>query len=187
MSDLQTAVAVTWKRLEGQGMIGIRAGFAEPPAAKTVAKAIAKAAGVPVPEIRRIEMKDDRRLAWMSPDELLLFLPKAEVAATLAALEEGLEGRHHLAVDLSEARAVFRLQGPGAREALAKGAPADLSRAAFGVGDFRRTRLGALAAAFGQISDDPETFDLICFRSVGAHVAAWLDLAVRPGSLPGAL
>ena len=187
MSDLSISVPVTWKRLEGQGMIGIRAGFAEPPAAKTVAKAIAKATGVPVPEIRRIEAKDDRRLAWMSPDELLLFLPQSEVPATLAALEEGLAERHHLAVDLSEARAVFRLEGPGAREALAKGAPVDMSRAAFGPGDFRRSRLGTIAAAFGQLGEDPEVFDLICFRSVGAHVSAWLDLATAPGSMPGAL
>ena len=71
---------------------------------------------------------------------------------------------------------------------LAKGAPADLSRAAFGPGDFRRTRLGQIAAAFWQVEGaGTETFELICFRSVAAHAFYWLGAAARKGSLPGFL
>ena len=86
---------------------------------------------------------------------------------------------------MSDARAVFRLDGPGAREVLAKGAPVDLAPAAFGPGDFRRTRLGQVAAAFWM--PEPEVFDLMCFRSVAGFVADWLATAARPGSLPGFL
>ncbi|MDF2234054.1 sarcosine oxidase subunit gamma family protein [Albimonas sp. CAU 1670] len=172
--------AVAWSRVRDRGMIGIRADLS----VGVARKALQKACGVPVPEVRKLSLKDGRALAWMSPDELMLMLPKAEVPAALSALAEGLEGRHHLAVDLSDARAVFRLEGPGAREVLAKGAPVDLSRAAFGPGDFRRTRLGQLAAAFGQVSDEPEAFEMVCFRSVSAHVERWLDLSTASGSLP---
>ena len=66
-----------------------------------------------------------------------------------------------------------------------KGAPADLSPAAFGPGEIRRTRLGQVACAFWQTG--PETFELICFRSVGAFVGDWLAAAARRGPLPGVL
>jgi sarcosine oxidase subunit gamma len=66
---------------------------------------------------------------------------------------------------------------------LAKGAPVDLAPAAFGVGDFRRTRLGQVAAAFWMPA--PDTFELMCFRSVAGYVADWLANAARPGSLAG--
>lgn len=173
--------AVSWSRIRDRGMIGLRADLS----VGVVCKALQKACGAPVPETRRLSIKADRTLAWMSPDELLLTLPHAEVPATLAALAEAMEGRHHLAVDLSDARALFRVEGPGAREVLAKGAPVDFSRAAFGPGDFRRSRLGQLAAAFGQVSEDPEAFEMVCFRSVSAHVERWLDVSSRAGSLPG--
>ncbi|SFH76650.1 sarcosine oxidase subunit gamma [Albimonas pacifica] len=173
--------AVSWSRVRDRGMIGLRADLS----VGVVRKALQKACGLPVPETRRLSVRDDRRLAWMSPDELLLVLPRAGTAPVLAAVAEAMEGRHHLAVDLSDARALFRIEGPGARETLAKGAPVDLSPAAFGLHDFRRSRLGQLAAAFGQVAEEPDAFEMVCFRSVAAHVERWLDVSCRPGSLPG--
>lgn len=174
---------VSWARVEGRGMIGLRLDLGDAALTGTVREA----AGLTVPAPRRIEVEGDRRLAWMSPDELLLFLPVAEVPATLEALTAGFGDRFALAVDLSDARALFRLEGPGAREVLAKAAPVDLHPDAFGPGDFRRTRLGQVAAAFGQVGEGPEAFELVCFRSLAAHMTAWLETASAPGTLPGAL
>ena len=173
--------AVSWTRIRDRGMIGLRADLS----VGVARKALQKACGVSVPETRRLSVKGDRALAWMSPDELLLMLPKREVPAALAAVAEAMEGRHSLAVDLSDARALFRIEGAGAREVLAKGAPVDLSPSAFGLHDFRRSRLGQLAAAFGQVGEAPDVFEMVCFRSVAAHVERWLDVSCRPGSLPG--
>jgi len=108
----------------------------------------------------------------MSPDELMLLGPPEATAARLAALGEALAGAHHLAVDVSDARAAFVLEGFAAREVLARGAPVDLSPAAFGVGDVRRTRLGQVAVALW--SPAPEVFELMCFRSVADFVHDWL-------------
>ena len=181
MSDPAFARSAAWSRVRGRGMIGIRADLAE------AGPAIAEACAVPIPAARRLTTEGDRSLAWMSPDELLLFLPAGETTETLAALSNALGARHHLAVDLSDARAIFEISGDGAREVLAKGAPVDLSRGAFTLGDVRRTRLGQLAAAFALVGEGPDRFHLVCFRSVAAHVERWLDVAARAGSLPGVL
>jgi sarcosine oxidase subunit gamma len=159
------------------GMVTLRGDLGSP----ALADAVRAATGCPVPERRRIAFDGDRAATWMSPDELMLFVAPGSAASVVADLSRALAGQHHLAADVSDARALFRLAGPGARAVLAKGAPADLD--GFGPGDFRRTRLGQVAAAFW--CPEPDTFDLMCFRSVGGFVADWLATAARPGSLAG--
>lgn len=156
------------------GMITLRGDLASPP----VVEAVRAATGCAVPGVRRFMASGARGVAWMSPDELMLFVPRAEAAETASTASRALEDTHHLVVDVSDARAVFRIQGAGAREVLAKGAPVDLAPAAFGVGDLRRTRLGQVAAAFWMPA--PATFELMCFRSVAGFVRDWLEHAARP-------
>jgi len=165
-------------RIEGRAMLTVRA-------SADAAESVAAAMGLDAPGVRRIEASGDRAMAWMSPDEWLLMAPMADGPALTRAVEAALGDRHALVVDVSDARALFRVEGPGAREVLAKGAPVDLSEAGFGHGDFRRTRLGQVACAFWMVRDD--AFELVCFRSVAAHVGAWLVNAARPGSLPAVL
>jgi sarcosine oxidase subunit gamma len=162
------------------GMITLRGDFSS----AALQKAAAAIGGAGLPATRKITRNGDRGLAWMSPDELMIFCPRAEVASALASLAETMKGEHYQAVDVSDARAVLRLTGPAAREVLAKGAPVDLSRAVFVEGDFRRTRLGQVAVGFGQVKNDPEVFELICFRSVAPFVFEWLKTAARAGSMP---
>lgn len=179
--------AVHVEALGLRGMILLRGDFAD----AGFKNAATGAAGVDFPGVRRISQVGERGLAWMSPDELLALAPYGEVAELRRSMDVHLSGTHHLALDVSDARAMFRLTGVGAREVLAKGAPIDLSRAAFGPGDFRRTRIGQVAAAIWQNDDTgeagEEVFELICFRSVAEHVFAWLKTAARPDSLPGFL
>lgn len=175
---MSEAVSITRRAV---GMIGLRCDFAEP----RLAAALAKATGCALPAPRRIAFGADGAAAWMSPDEALLFVPLEAVAGRLAEIGAALASAHHLALDLSDARTVFRIEGAGAREVLAQGAPVDLAREAFGPGDFRRTRLGQVAAAFWM--PEPGVFELMCFRSVAAFVADWLAHAARPGALPGVL
>ena len=63
----------------------------------------------------------------MSPDEYLLLLPYGETDAALATIAEALKGQHHLAVTLSDARAVFRVEGAKADQVLAKLSPVDFA------------------------------------------------------------
>lgn len=143
--------------------------------------------GAPVPETRRAMFGPDWALLWMSTDEVLALGPRAAAAERRAAFLAAAGEAHVLAADVSDARAHMRLEGARARETLAKGAPVDLSPAAFGPGDMRRTRFGQMAAAFWMPEDGAAgTFDLICLRSVGAHVFDWLAASGVEGAEVGA-
>lgn len=144
---------------------------------KTLDKAIKSAVGLKTPSQRRIEVSGDKACAWMSPDEYLLVLPYAEVAAALAAIAKAFGAEHHLAVDVSDARAVFRVEGDRADQVLRKLVPADLDLMA--QGELRRTRAAQVAVAFWQHDGG---YTLVCFRSVAGYVMGLLTNAAQPGS-----
>lgn len=175
------ADAVSVKNLGPSGMIALRGDLNS----TVLAGAVQAATGLGVPSLRAILVEGDKAVAWMSPDELLILCPHADAPALAARMAEALADTHALVVDVSDARARFRVSGAGAREVLAKGAPVDLSPGAFGPGEIRRTRLGQVAAAFWMSGD--AAFDLVCFRSVADFVETWLTTAATPGSLPGVL
>ena len=160
-----------------RGMVTLRADLAE----AKVRKAVKAAVGVDLPATRRAVFDGGRGALWMSPDELLLLMPHGDAPAALAALSKALGGVHHLAVEVSDARAVFRLTGDldVVREVLAKLTPADLSPGAFAEGEVRRTRLGQVAAAFW-IEEDGVT--VVAFRSVARYVFDLLSNAAAPES-----
>ncbi len=159
-----------------RGMITLRAELAD----AAVAQAVKRATGLTPPAQRRIVRKGDVALAWMSPDELLILTPHGGAETLRSALETALAGRHHLAADVSDARALFTLEGARVREVLAKLTPADLSPRGLAPDEVRRTRLAQVAAAFWQ--DAPDAFSLVCFRSQAAYGFALLKNAARPGS-----
>lgn len=186
MSDAVSAMngasfngAVTVTELGLSGMITLRGDLTS----KKLAAAVKKLAGVAVPGPREINSAGARSVAWMSPDELLILVTYDEAEAGAKALQKALAVEHALAVNVSDARAHFRVSGAGAREVLGKGAPVDLSPEAFGPGQIRRTRVGQVASAFWMSGDD--SFDVVCFRSVGEYMFNWLSTAAIEGSLPG--
>lgn len=144
--------------------------------------AVTAAVGLELPAQRKIAHGPMGSVAWMSPDELMLLVAYEQADALTVQISEALGAEHCMAVNVSDARAIFRISGQGAREVLAKGAPVDLSRQAFGTGDLRRTRVGQLPAAFWMTQTD--TFELICFRSAGEFMFDWLTNAARDGSIP---
>lgn len=155
------------------GMITLRAAANLP----GLAAAVQAAVGVALPEARRMVMQGDSGAGWMSPDEWLLILPYAGVARALAGIETALAGQHFLAADVSDARAVFRIEGDKAGEVLMKLCPVDLARLA--PMELRRSRAAQVAAAFWH---DGEGFTLVSFRSVAGYVMEVLRHSAAPGS-----
>jgi sarcosine oxidase subunit gamma len=151
------------------GMITLRA-----KGLKSLDKAIKAAVGTKIPAQRRIEVSGDRACGWMSPDEYLLLMPYDQVARALGQIAKALKGQHHLAVDVSDARAVFRIEGDRADEVLRKLAPVDFDR--LEPGEIRRTRAAQVACAFWR---DEGGFTLVAFRSVGRYVFDLLANAAR--------
>lgn len=162
-----------------QGMITLRGDLSD----KVLAKAVKDATGQKIPGQREAFVDAESGVCWMSPDELLVLVPYTEVEAKLAAMNNALSGIHALAVNVSDARAVFRVSGASAREVLGKLAPVDLSPEAFQPGQIRRSRLAQVAGAFWM--DDAETFRVVCFRSAADYVFKLLKVAAQPGSTVG--
>ena len=142
-------------------------------------------AGVDFPGIRECNCVGDKGIAWMSPDELLVMTPYVDVVDATARIAKALEGEHALAVNVSDARALFLIEGADAREVLAKLAPVDLSRDVFTPGMFRRTRLAQAPVAFWM--RDEHTFELVCFRSEAQYVFDVLSMSAQAGSEVGFL
>ena len=162
-----------------QGMITLRGN----PVARAVKSAATVAGGVRMPGVNSVNLKGEGGLCWMSPDELLILCPYDEVTATLEKMNRTLARTHSLAVDVSDARAMFRVSGPAAREVLAKLSPVDLSPDAFRPGMLRRTRLAQVSAAFWMV--DGDSFQIVCFRSVADYVFTLLKTAAQPGAEVG--
>ena len=180
MSDVVSALAhasfdgfAKIREIGRLGMITLRA----KPDAKGLAAAIKATVGTKVPALREIEVAGDKACAWMSPDEYLLILPYGDTDAALAAIAKAMAGAHHLAVPVSDARAVFRIEGAKADQVLAKLSPVDFAK--LGPKELRRTRAAQVAAAFWAADGG---YTLVCFRSVAPYVMGLLTHSAMPGS-----
>ncbi|MEW9921412.1 sarcosine oxidase subunit gamma [Marimonas sp. MJW-29] len=158
------------------GMITLRGDLDD----KALGKAAVAASGVTMPEKRMCGTQGEHGIAWMSPDELLIMCPYAEVHARLADLQEKLTKQHALAVNVSDARAVFEITGDKVREVVAKLAPVDMAPDHFTPGMFRRTRFAQVPTAFWM--PDETTVRIVCFRSVAQYMFDLLCVAAQPGS-----
>ncbi len=155
------------------GMITLRA----KPGTPGLDAAIRAACGTGVPAPRRIAFAGDRACGWMSPDEYLLILPHADLDAALDGIGRALAGQHHLAVDVSDARAVFRVEGARADQVLRKLTPADMD--ALAPDEIRRSRLAQVAAAFWARDGG---FTVVTFRSVAGYAMDLLSHSAMTGS-----
>ena len=153
------------------GMIQIRADL------DRAGDAIAGAAGLAVPAQTSATADGSRTLLWMSPDELLLVLPRAETAGALTALTDALATEHSLVLDVSDMRAAFAVQGPKADQVLMKLCPADI--ASMPDDGVRRTRAAQVACGLWRTG---QGYVLIGFRSVGDYIGGLLRNAARPGT-----
>jgi sarcosine oxidase subunit gamma len=166
-------------RIEDRGPVGqvtLRGDLSSP----ALQAAVTTGTGVGVPGPLMAAFIEGTGAVWMSPDELLLFTEYAQADVLVAALGKALAGEHHMAVNVSDARAVISLSGPGVAEVLAKGAPLDLSEAAFPVGTARRTHIGGVAVGFWRKAGDE--WEIVCFRSFARHLFDWLVESSKEGS-----
>lgn len=133
--------------------------------------------GLTQPGPRRITVIGEKAAGWMSPDETLLILPYAEANAALTSLSDALQGQHHLAANVSDARAIFRIEGAKAAQVLKKLCPVDIDQLA--AGELRRSRAAQVPVAFWA---DADGYTLVCFRSVAGYMMDLLSQSAAVGS-----
>jgi sarcosine oxidase, subunit gamma len=117
------------------------------------------------------------KVLWLSIDQWLILASRSRAAELLAALNKALAGIHALAVDVSDMRAVIRLEGEGAREVLMKGCSLDLLSGEYGPGTVRRMRFAEIAALLHVIEDG--VFDVYIFRSYADYAWDYLLATAR--------
>ena len=160
-------------RLEPDAMISFRARTFD----KSLKDDISRVALCDVPADHRMTIGNEVAIAWMAPDEILLFCPATRRDALMGALKAASDGADVMVTDVSDARCHFALTGPNVREVMARLTPADVSPGALPVGTFRRSRVGQVAAAFW-LSDE-ETINLLAYRSVADYVSEVLSFAAQ--------
>jgi sarcosine oxidase subunit gamma len=183
MLDRATAQAGQTIRIADRGPVGqvtLRGDLSSP--ALQAAVTAATGVGVPGPLLAAFD-EEGTGAVWMSPDELLLFTEYTQADEVVAALDKALAGQHHMALNVSDARAVIALSGAGVAEVLAKGAPLDLSAAAFPTGTARRTHIAGVAVGFWRRAG--HEWEIVCFRSFARHLFDWLVAASPEGSEVG--
>ena len=107
---------------------------------------------------------------WLGPDEWLLVSDKDRTGP----LEAALAGQHCAVVDVSEARAVLELSGPGATEVLAAGCRLDLE-------PLRPGSCAQTALARAHVLLEPRAggvWRLYVGRSFAAYARAWIEDAI---------
>lgn len=154
------------------GMVTIRADFGSAALAAAL-----KALGLKVPGVRQVVAAKGHSLAWMSPDELMLFCSYAEAGQIAADLSAALAGEHALVANISDMRSVFTVRGAKWAEVLMKLSPVDVLT--LPQMEIRRTRAAQTGVAFWR--SGPEEVTLICFRSVAGYMMGLLEVSARKG------
>ncbi len=159
-------LAVSIREIAGRGMIDLR-GLTSDRKFMAAAKDVL---GVDLPKAPRTSVTwGDIRVLWLSVDQWLVLTTADKADALTAALRKALGGIHSLATNVSDMRAVIRVEGAGAREVLMKGCSLDLLSGDYAAGTVRRMRFAEIAALLHVVEDD--VFDIYVFRSYADY--AW--------------
>jgi len=159
-----------WEIAE-RGMIDLRGNASD----EGFRAAVKQVTGADIPtEPRSSVAWGEIKLLWLSIDQWLIVCPKSRLAEIINGLESALKGQHVAITDVSDMRAVIRLEGDGVREVLLKGCSLDLLGKGYEPGTVRRVRFAEIAALIQIL--DARTVELYVFRSF-AHYA-WDFLTV---------
>lgn len=159
-------LSVELREITERGMIDVRGSVAD----KKFMAAAKKVLGLDLPKTPRTSASwGDVKALWLSIDQWLILCAKSKVDEFVAALRSELASVHSLVVDVSDMRAVLRLEGEGVREVLLKGSSLDLLSDDYKSGTVRRMRFAEIAALLHVVEDS--VFDVYVFRSYADY--AW--------------
>jgi sarcosine oxidase, subunit gamma len=171
-----TTTSIGLREISERGMIDLR-GLASDRRFTMAAKTIL---GVDLPKAARTSSSwGDIRVLWLSIDQWLITCPRNKVDALHSQLVKALEGIHSLAVNVSDMRAIIRLEGQGVRETLMKGTSLDLTDG-YAPGTVRRMRFAEIAALLHVVED--HIIEVYVFRSYAEYAWEFLLKAARKGS-----
>ena len=180
--DGAKGLSIAMREISDRGMIDLR-GEATSSKFKQAAKSVL---GVDLPVKPRTSVSKGGITAfWLSVDQWLITCPRGDEAKLVANLTKALEGVHALAVNVSDMRAIIRLEGEHVREVLMKGSSIDFTLPEYKAGLVRRLVFAEIAALAHIVSDKPDTVDMYVFRSYADYTWKWLAATAKPGATIG--
>jgi sarcosine oxidase, subunit gamma len=169
-------LSISAREISDRGMIDLRGD----PKDDGFRAAVEGVLGVALPLAPRTSVSNGATvILWLSIDQWLVTCPRSRAPRLGAALNDALGPVHSLVVDLSDARAILRLEGEGVREVLMKGVPVDLTLPEFTPGTVRRLRFGEIAALIHIVGEAPDVIDLYVFRSYARFACDWIAATAR--------
>ena len=170
-------LSISMREISERGMIDLRGSTAD----KKFMSAAKSALGVELPKVPRTSTAfGDVQVLWLSTDQWLVLTGRARVGALLSDLRKSFGSIHSLAVDVSDMRAIIRLDGEGVRETLMKGSTLDLISDDYSPGTVRRMRFAEIAALLHVVEQN--VIDIYVFRSYADYTWEFLIKAARKGS-----
>lgn len=158
-------------------MVNLRVEAGSPAAGR-----IERTLGAPLPTaVGRTTQHDTHTVLWLAPDEWLV-VSQADPDTLVDALHTAAAGDHAQVVDVSANRTVVEVSGPGAREVLEKGCPADLHPRVFAEHTAITTTLARVPVLLWKI--DANTFRVLPRASLAGYVALWLLDAIQEFNPP---
>jgi len=168
---------VDMREISERGMIDLR-GHTSDRKFMTAAKAVL---GVDLPKEPRTSASwGDVKILWLSPDQWLITCPRGKAQDLTDALVKELDDAHSLAINVSDMRAIIRLEGDLIREVVMKGSTLDLTDGDYTPGTVRRMRFAEIAALLHIVEDN--VVDIYVFRSYAQYAWDFLVKAARKGS-----
>ena len=172
-------LTIALQEIDDRGMIDLR-GLAQDQSFLSAARTVL---GFDLPLSPRTSAGEGAvKALWLSVDQWLITCPRSEAPSLRLRLVEALQGIHSLAVDMSDARAIFRLTGDNGREVLNKGTSVDFTSPEIAQGLVRRIRYAEIAALVHVLSTGPFNCDLYVFRSYADYAWSFLSFTAREGA-----
>jgi sarcosine oxidase, subunit gamma len=172
-----TNLSISMREITGRGMIDLRGLMTD----KKFMKAAKDVLGLDLPKTpRTTNTWGDMKALWLSPDQWLILCPGDKAQKILAELNTALKGIHSLAVDVSDMRAIIRLEGEHARTTVMKGTSIDLTHGDYQPGSIRRMKFAEVGALLHIIEDN--VIEVYVFRSYADYAWSFLLKAARKGS-----
>jgi sarcosine oxidase, subunit gamma len=170
-------LSITMREMAGRGMIDLR-GLATD---KKFMKAAKDVLGLDLPKTpRTTNTWGDMKALSLAPDQWLILCPGDKAQKILAELNTALKNIHSLAVDVSDMRAIIRLEGEHARTTVMKGTSIDLTHGDYPPGTIRRMKFAEVGALLHIIEDD--VIEIYVFRSYADYAWEFLLKAGRKGA-----
>ena len=170
-------LSISMREISERGMIDLRGLSSD----KKFMSAVKSVLGFDLPKVPRTSASwGDMKALWLSTDQWLILCTRSKINALLAELNAALGKIHSLAVDVSDMRAIIRIEGDGVRETLMKGSSLDLIGADYKAGTVRRMRFAEIAALLHVV--EKNVIDIYVFRSYAEYTWAFLTKAGRKGA-----